>query len=77
MTMRMIPYEHRVIHVRFEGRSYSIRLSELEIREWSRDAEVRQALAFYLDIPLYKLDRYVIERHANGNITVRPEAVFG
>jgi hypothetical protein len=73
----MIPYEHRVMHVRFEGRSYSIRLSELEIREWSRDEEVRQALAFYLDMPLYKLDRYVIERHANGNITVRPEAVFG
>jgi hypothetical protein len=38
---------------------------------------VRNALAGYLDVAARDLSRYVIERHANGNLTVRPEAVFG
>ena len=34
-------------------------------------------MAGYLDVPVYKLRVYVVERHTNGNMTVRPEAVFG
>ena len=41
------------------------------------DRDVRQALAQYFDLPVQKFAPYVVERHANGNITVRPEAVFG
>ena len=73
----MMPYQERRVHVRFEGRSWAIALALLDIRNVSSDGEVRAALARYLDVPEAKLAPYVVERHANGNITVRPEAVFG
>jgi hypothetical protein len=77
MTNQMIPHEERMVHIRYEGQSWSIAFNVLDVGELSSDQEVRQALARYLDIPANRLARYVVERHANGNITVRPEAVFG
>ena len=73
----LMPYEDRRVHIRFEGRSWAIALALLDIGELSVDSEVRAALARYLEVPPAKLAPYVVERHANGNITVRPEAVFG
>ena len=66
-----------VLHVRFEGRSLDIGLAVLDVGNLSTDQEIRQALAVYLDVSVRRLAPYVVERHANGNITVRPEAVFG
>jgi len=77
MTNALIPLEERVVHIRFEGRSWDIAFGVLDLGDRSTDDEVRRALARYLDVPLRKLAPYVVERHANGNITVRPEAVFG
>jgi hypothetical protein len=73
----LIPLENRVIHVRFEGRSWEITFSMLDVGDLSTDRDIRQALARYLGVPVRRLAPYVVERHANGNITVRPEAVFG
>jgi hypothetical protein len=73
----MIPYDQRIIHVRFEGRSQDIRFIVLDIGDLSTDQDVRQALAAYLDVPVRRFNGYVVERHANGNITIRPEAIFG
>lgn len=77
MVRQRIPYEERVVHVRFEGQSWSVPFAMLDVGSRSSDQEIRQALARYLDIPMRKLAPYVVERHTNGNITVRPEAVFG
>ena len=66
-----------VLHVRFEGRSLDIGLAVLDVGDLSTDQEIRQALARHLDVSVRRLAPYVVERHANGNITVRPEAVFG
>ncbi|MDX1615542.1 MAG: hypothetical protein R3300_14620 [Candidatus Promineifilaceae bacterium] len=66
-----------MIHIRFEGRSWDIACRELDIGPMSSDDQVRQALASYFDVEPGKLRCYVIERHENGNMTVRPEAVFG
>jgi hypothetical protein len=73
----LIPRRERWVHVRFEGQSWDIEWTVLDIGEASVDGEVRAAVARYLDVPVAKLAPYVVERHANGNITVRPEAVFG
>jgi hypothetical protein len=73
----IIPQDARWLHVRFEGRSWDILCSDLDIGPLSSDDQVRQALATHFDVPLGKFRAYVIERHENGNITVRPEAVFG
>ena len=66
-----------LLHIRFEGRSYDVPVSELDLGPLSADEAVRTALANYLDVSTRALRSYVVERHANGNMTVRPEAVFG
>ncbi len=65
------------LHIRFEGRSYDLPLSDLDLGGLSTDEDVRTALAGYLGVAEAALKHYAIERHANGNMTVRPEAVFG
>ena len=66
-----------LLHIRFEGRSYDVPLSDLDLGPLSTDDDVRTALANYLDVSARSFRSYVVERHANGNMTVRPEAVFG
>lgn len=66
-----------VAHVRFEGRSLDIEIERLGLEANSPDRAVRAALARYLEVNAGKLDGYVLDRHANGNLTLRPEAVFG
>lgn len=77
MVERMLPYEERMVHLRFEGQSWRLPFSVVDIGDLSTDRDVRRALARYLRVDERKLAPYVVDRHANGNITVRPEAVFG
>ncbi len=65
------------LHIRFEGRSYDLPLADLDLGPLSTDDDVRRALVGYLNVPDGAFKHYVIERHVNGNMTVRPEAVFG
>jgi hypothetical protein len=66
-----------VVHVRFEGRSFDLPLAELALGPAAGDADIRQAIARYLDVSEARLYDHVIDRHETGNVTVRPEAVFG
>jgi hypothetical protein len=66
-----------VVHIRFEGRSLDIPQGELDVGQASSDAEIMRKLAEYLEVPQAKLRDYLIDRHETGNMTVRPEAVFG
>jgi hypothetical protein len=66
-----------LVHIRFEGRSRDIPQGELDIGQVSSDAEIKRALARQLEVPEARLRDYVIDRHETGNMTVRPEAVFG
>jgi hypothetical protein len=65
------------VHVRFEGHSRDVPLHALDVGPQAGDADLKCALAAYLQVPEGKLSEYVIDRHASGNLTVRPEAVFG
>ena len=67
----------RVLRIRFEGRSFDIPLSDLDIGTLSNDAEIKRSFASYLGVVVRKLRDYVIDRHDTGNLTVRPHAVFG
>lgn len=73
----MILSNNALLHVRFDGRSWDMPLNSLTLDAKANDVEIRAALARHLDIAPTKLQFYVIERHANGNLTLRPEAVFG
>ncbi|MBM4090186.1 MAG: hypothetical protein FJ276_12310 [Planctomycetes bacterium] len=66
-----------MLHIRFSGRSFDIPLADLDVGVLSTDADVKRALASYLDVPEAKFRDYVVDRHETGNLTVRPEAVFG
>lgn len=65
------------IHVRFEGRSQQLNAHQLGLPANAGDADIKHAVAQRLDVPTSHLKFHVVERHDNGNITVRPEAVFG
>ncbi len=66
-----------IVHIRFQGRSWDIPVSELDLGGFANDDQVRSAVANYLDVRAADLRFYVVERHANGNLTIRPQAVFG
>ncbi len=66
-----------VAHVRFDGRSLDVPLATLGVAPQSPDGEVRRAVARHLEVPEVRLHHYAIDRHEGGNLTVRPQAVFG
>jgi hypothetical protein len=66
-----------VLHVRYAGRSFDVPLSTLDVSVQSGVRQIKRALASHLDVAEAKFDDYVVDVHANGNLTVRPEAVFG
>lgn len=66
-----------VVHVRFEGRSRDVPLGDLDLGPFASDADVKRALARHLAVPEARFRDYVVDRHETGNLTVRPEAVFG
>jgi hypothetical protein len=69
--------EQAMVHVRFDGRSWTVPATTLAISVRADDEEVKRAVAAYLEVAVTELAQYVVERHATGNITVRPEAIFG
>ncbi len=73
----VIPRDAGWVHVRFEGRSWDLPFTDLDIGALSSDDQVRAAVAAYLGVEPRKLAAYVVEHQANGSLTVRPEAVFG
>jgi hypothetical protein len=74
---QFVAIDDAVIHVRYAGRSADVPLAGLDLRPGAEDAQVKRRLAEYLEVPARNLDAYVVDRHANGNLTLRPEAVFG
>jgi hypothetical protein len=69
--------DERVLHLRFEGRSVDFPLRDLDLPASACDLDVKEAVSRYLDLPVRRFNDYVVERHATGNWTIRPEAVFG
>ncbi len=65
------------MHVRFDGRSQDVAIDDLDVGAGSDDASIKRAFARYLEVPEDKLRDYAVDRHQTGNLTVRPEAVFG
>ena len=75
--IRQSEQARKLLHIRFEGRSGDVPLFDLDIGIESTDQHVKSRLAAYLGIDTQRLRDYRVDRHATGNITVRPEAVFG
>lgn len=67
----------QILHVRYNGRSVDLLLSDLDLGSFSDDNTIRRAVAEYLEIPNSSLRNHKIDRHPNGNLTLRPHAIFG
>jgi len=65
------------VHVRFGGRSFDVPMADLDLAPGSSDGELKRLLAAHLDVAADRLADHVVDRHPNGNLTVRPAAVFG
>jgi hypothetical protein len=66
-----------VLHVRVQGRSRDIALDLLGIHAGADDETIRNSVAQFMELAPALLRHTVVERHENGNMTLRPEAVFG
>jgi hypothetical protein len=51
---------------------------QLDVGMLSTDEQIRTAVAQHFDVPRTKLNNYAIDRNdETGDITLRPQAVFG
>lgn len=66
-----------MVHVRFEGRSLDVTERALELRDNMNATEIKERVARHLDVDTRRLRDYVVDRVPNGNVIVRPEAVYG
>ena len=64
-------------HIRFRGASRDVAFARLGITPEPQESAVRSAIARFLEVDENALAGHVIERHSTGNLTLRPEAVFG
>lgn len=66
-----------VLHIMYDGQGHDIALRDLDIGDASTDEQVKQSVANHFSIPESKLRFFQVDRQTNGNVTVRPQAVFG
>ncbi len=66
-----------MVHIRFEGRSFDMTERELALRAGMTDIEIKERLARRLEVGRDRLKMYVVDRVSNGNLVIRPEAVYG
>ena len=66
-----------MVHVRFEGRSYDLRESQLGIKENMNDSVIKERLAHHFDVGSDRFNSYVLDKRPSGDLIVRPEAVYG
>ncbi len=66
-----------MVHVRFEGRSFDLTRHELGLNGQGHDADVKARLALHFDVNPERFDLYIVDQRPNGDLIVRPEAVYG
>jgi len=66
-----------MVHIRYDGRSYDLVEGQIGVGAQMSDQEIKQRLAQHFDVSLRSFQHYVVDRGPNGNLIVRPEAVYG
>lgn len=66
-----------MIHVRFEGRSFDFRETQIGVVASMTDVQVFEQLAHHFDVAQNRFDAYVVDRTPTGDVIIRPEAVYG
>lgn len=66
-----------MVHIRYEGRSVDVGEQQLGVHAGMNDREIRQQVARHFEVGAKRLEDYVVDRTPNGDLVVRPEAVYG
>jgi hypothetical protein len=66
-----------MVHIRFDGRSVDVTETQLGIAAHMNDVAVKEHVARHLDVNSEVLIAYVVDRRLNGDLIIRPEAVYG
>ena len=66
-----------MIHIRYEGRSLNVKEQELNVHAGLNDQTIKERIARHFQVSADKMQYYVIDRTPNGDLIVRPEAVYG
>ena len=66
-----------MVHIRYEGRSVDVGEQQLGVSAGMTDREIMRQVARHFDVGAKQLDYYVVDRTPNGDLVVRPEAVYG
>jgi hypothetical protein len=66
-----------MVHIRFEGRSLDVTEAQLGIATAMSDITVKEQVSRHLDVNTDRLSAYVVDRRPNGDLIIRPEAVYG
>lgn len=66
-----------MVHIRYEGRSVEVSEASLRVSLAMTDAEIKERVARHFDQSAQRLEFYVVDRTPNGDMIVRPEAVYG
>ncbi len=66
-----------MVHIRFEGRSLDITETQLGISVGMNDGAVKERVSRHLDVNIYRLSSYIVDRRPSGDLIIRPEAVYG
>jgi hypothetical protein len=66
------------LHLRIDGQSFDYPLEELDLGDISTNQDVFNALAVKTGDPVAKFANLDVDRNTvTGDITVRPQAIFG
>ena len=66
------------LHIRFESRSIDVPLQDIDLGNLSSDQEIKIAAARHLSQPVSKFAAYAVDKNTEtGDITLRPQAIFG
>ena len=66
-----------MIHVRYQGRSYDLGEAQVQAAAHMSDVEIKKRLAQHFDVAEANFAGYVVDRGPNGDLIIRPEAVYG
>ena len=66
-----------MMHIRFDGESCDVIESRLGLGNGATESEIREAVGRYLELDIDEAQTLVVDRTPDGDLLVRPEAVFG
>ncbi len=60
-----------VLHVRYVNRGFDVPLTRLGVRQVADENRLKAALAKHLVVPPTWLNEFVMQRHEDGDVTLR------